>query len=218
MKTSSRFWLKDAEFTFFIAFLAIGIILILQPAFFSESPEIPIPIIGFLMAIVQGICSLMHSVQSLQNISLLIIFGNTRTHSLRGLHIVLLTLLLQLELIQIILYFMPFINKDIQVIAIYYTPVIFLAGHGIAFFISWLQTKYLKLYKVLFTTLCFIIGGVMGFTGAALSDLLSDVNHTVLRDILGGNTAIFSILIAVILYLIGSISHYKNVRHMDVTL
>lgn len=214
MTRSIRYWLKNVEETFVLSLIATGILLILQPIMWDYGMELGMS--GFLWALIQGICMLSLSIQSLQLISVNIIFGGTRKDALKAMHVSMIVGLLQSELLQVILYFMPFIDKDLQFVAICCTPILFLFGNGTALWVSWLQLKSDKVYKVVFTIFCLIIGAVMGITGAASGDIIREIGGPTIRHALGGTVLIIAAVVSFVVYVVGSFVHGRCIRNMDV--
>ncbi len=214
MSRSIRYWFRNVEEMIAASAVALGILLLLQPFLWGNG--IDIRGAGFLFAIVQGVCMVSLSVQSLQLISINIIFGATRKDSLRAMHIAMLTGLIQVELIQLVCYLLPVIDKDLQFVAICYTPILFLFGNGVAYMVSWFQFRSEKAYKVILTIFFLGFGAVMGLTGAMSGDLLNEIGGTNLRNALDGVVIIISSIIAVVLYVTGGFIHSREIRNMDV--
>lgn len=216
MGRSIRYWFRNMEEMVLGNFVILGIFLIMQRFVFSNGVQLGA--VGFMLMLIQGVCMLALSMQSLQQISINVIFGNTRRDSLKAMHLAMIAGLTQIEVIQILLYLMPFVDKDIQFIAICYTPVVFLVGNGMAYFISWLQLKSEKVYKVIFIIFCMMIGAVMGMTGAMSGELVSVLENMEIINVLNGEVLLICGIVAVILYVIGGYVHGRGIRNMDVRI
>lgn len=214
MARSIRYWFRNVEETLGVLIVAVGALLLLQPILWGNGLQVGG--VGFLLAVFQSICMVSLSIQSLQLISINVIFGATRKDSLKSMHLAMITGLLQLELLQVILYFLPFIDKNLQYVAICYTPVLFFFGNGVAYLVSWFQFKSDKAYKVVFTIFCLCIGGIMGFTGAASGDMLDKIGGQTIKEFLDGKVFVISGIVAIVLYIVGSLIHSREIRNMDV--
>lgn len=216
MGRSIRYWFRNIEETIVISVIVLGVLILLQPILWESG--IQINGAGFLLAVIQSVCMVSISMQSLQIMSISIIFGDTRKDSLKAMHLAMLTGLVQLELIQVVLYLVPVMDKNLQFIAICYTPVLFFFGTGLSYIVSWFQTRSEKAYKIIFTVFCLGIGGVMGFTGAASGDLLDKLGGQWIRETLDGMVLVICAVVAVVVYVAGVVVHNWTVRNMDVRI
>lgn len=216
MGRNYRYWFRNIEEGMAVTGTLLAVILLMQPLIWGNG--IKIGCAGILLAVLQSIYMLIVSMQSLQLISVNIIFGGRRKDSLKAMHIAMLTGLVQIELVQVVLSFVPVIDKNLQFLAICYTPILFFLGSGTAFWVSWIQTQSEKAYKVFFTIFHTIVGVTIGFVGAISGDLLDSIGGRQVRNVLDGAVMGICFVVAVLVYATGVRIHNRAIRNMDVRI
>lgn len=216
MGRNFRYWFRNIEEGIVVTIGILAVVLFMQPIIWGNG--IKIGCVGFILAIIQSIYMLVVSIQSFQLVSINVIFGGIRKDSLKAMYIAMLAGLAQIELMQVILAFVPVIDKNLQFLAICYTPILFFFGTGIAFMVSSLQIYSEKVYKVIFAIFCTIVGMMISLIGAVSGDLLDSIGGRQVRNVLDGAVMGICFVISVVVYMTGIWIHNRTIRNMDVRI
>lgn len=209
-------WIKSTQ-EYVLLLLAMTVIYFLLQVV-SGNVSVGLKEIGIICIGISGIGSVVLSAQAVQQISIEVMLGGTRKASLLQLFAKQILVMLEMELIQVVLYFLPFTDSNLQIISIMYTPVFFLLIHALALWIGCLQFDYEKLHRILFTAMCGLIGALSGIIAVDAADFLERVGYSDLRNILGGAVFAISLTAGLALYTIGAYVMAKQIAKMDVRI
>ncbi|MCI8371800.1 MAG: hypothetical protein HFI75_05290 [Lachnospiraceae bacterium] len=207
MNKSFRYWLKNAEDMVVVPMIGAVCITGLQLAVSGEWNVVRL--LGLALMIFWADMVLLVNAQGLQVLSLGIILGGTRKNGIYGVHFMNFSALLQIELLQLLLFCLPFFNRKLQLVLLCYTPAVYFTVSGVALLITCLQIRYDKLYKVIYIISCMTAGGTVGFyfSVVALGGQVSMALHGLVLGIL--------FAAGIVLYIAGSLIQAKAIRHMD---
>lgn len=210
MRRWIRFWIRQSfEMAEVSILIAIGIAVL--KVIINGSIQ-SIQIAGVLLMVTFAIMNYFINSQSMQLISISMLFGGTRKSSVLGIHLMNALLFVLVEFLQLVFYFLPFMNQELQLDLIKYTPIVYLSLSGISYLIANLQIRAERLFVIINIFVCLIVGGIMGFFGV-VSIVLFDDNWFMIQN---GMFSILFLLGSVGLYTWGSLVYTKTIQNLDV--